>query len=113
MKIGGNINALLQVKSSVSTNEIGEKVPTWATLIELIGWLDESGQSTNSNDYLTKKEESTHFFICDYFEITKDIKKVENKRMLIDDEVYQVLLIDDPMNLHNHIEIYLKYVGGQ
>jgi hypothetical protein len=26
--------------------------------------------------------------------------------------VYDVLLIDDPMNLHQHIEVYLQFVGG-
>ena len=33
--------------------------------------------------------------------------------MLINGEVYEVLLYDDPVQLHEHLEIYLKYVGGQ
>ena len=37
----------------------------------------------------------------------------ENARMLIDGQVYQIQVIDDPMNMHQHLEIYLKYVGGQ
>ena len=37
----------------------------------------------------------------------------ENARMLIDGLIYQIMLIDDPMNLHQHLEIYLKFVGGQ
>lgn len=36
----------------------------------------------------------------------------ENARMLVNGNVYQILLIDDPMGLHKHLEIYLKYVGG-
>ena len=27
--------------------------------------------------------------------------------------VYEILLIDDPMHMHEHLEIYLKYIGGQ
>jgi len=40
-------------------------------------------------------------------------KGIEDRRMLINDEVYDVLYIDDPMNLHQHLEIFLKYIGGQ
>lgn len=36
----------------------------------------------------------------------------ENARMIVNDNQYQILLIDDPMGLHKHLEIYLKYVGG-
>ena len=108
--IGGNIKGLLQVKNDSGRNEIGECVLSWETLHELTGFIDLMNQTTNRNKFLTKIEESTHIFICDYLAIDK---KTENKRMVIDNEVYDVLLIDDPMNLHQHLEIYLKYVGGQ
>lgn len=36
----------------------------------------------------------------------------ENARMFVNGNLYQILLIDDPMGLHKHLEIYLKYVGG-
>lgn len=36
----------------------------------------------------------------------------ENARFLIDGEKYDVLYIDDPMNLHKQLEIYLKFTGG-
>ena len=32
--------------------------------------------------------------------------------MIINDSVYNIQLIDDPMGLHQHLEIYLKYIGG-
>ena len=37
----------------------------------------------------------------------------ENSRIVIDREIYEVKMYDDPMRLHEHMEIYLKYVGGQ
>lgn len=36
----------------------------------------------------------------------------ENARMFVGGTIYDILLIDDPMGMHQHLEIYLKYVGG-
>ena len=36
----------------------------------------------------------------------------ENARFIIDGEKYDVLFIDDPMNLHKQLEVYLKFTGG-
>lgn len=108
--IGGNIKGLLQVKTNDSTNAIGERTPTWKLSNELWGFLDYIGNSTNRNNFHTKLEESTHVFICDYVALDK---RPENKRMIIEDLEYDVVFIDDPMNLHQHIEIYLKFTGGQ
>lgn len=36
----------------------------------------------------------------------------ENTRFLIDGEKYDVVFIDDPMNLHRQLEVYLKFTGG-
>jgi hypothetical protein len=33
--------------------------------------------------------------------------------MVINDKVYDIMVIDDPMELHEQLEIYLKYTGGQ
>ena len=107
--IGGNIKALLQEKRETGINAIGERIQGWETIIELKGFLDLQGQTTN-RIYETKLEEASHLFICDYRSFNK---KAENKRMLIENEVYDVLFVDDPMNLHQHLEIYLKYLGGQ
>ena len=37
----------------------------------------------------------------------------DNARMVIDGMVYEILLIDNPMNLNEHLEIYLRFIGGQ
>ena len=36
----------------------------------------------------------------------------ENARFLINGEKYDVVFIDDPMNLHKQLEVYLKFTGG-
>lgn len=105
--IGGNIEAILQQKNGSTPNEIGEKIPAWADLQTLTGWLDlSSGDSKYT--YNAKLQESTHIFMCDYVAIDR---KATDKRLVVSGDIYDVLLIDDPMELHQHLEIYLRYVG--
>ena len=136
--IGGNTLALFQVKDGGKKNAIGEMEHNWVDVASSKGWLDLSGGDSKYTTYNAKIQESTHIFLCDYqtfkglsgewvwdtlnfisgeiSTLTSD-KKVdvtsENARMLIDGLIYQIMLIDDPMNLHQHLEIYLKFVGGQ
>lgn len=127
--IGGNIKAILQV-STTTKNEIGEKVPAWHDVPVtmpgkrepgLFGFLDLSGETTNRTTYNAKIQESTHIFICDYVAIPatldvdgKTVKvSVENARMVANSQRYDVMLIDNPMGLNKHLEIYLKFTGGQ
>ncbi len=103
--IGGNITADIQV-SSVRTNDIGESIQEWQTVIQRVkGWLDYSSGEAQYEKYKAKIAEMTHVFICDYFPITFN---VSNCRLIINGRCYDVLMIDDPMLLHRQIEIYLK-----
>lgn len=138
--IGGNITALFQVKDEGKKNAIGEREHQWYDVSSSsIGWLDlKDENSTNNTVFNAKIQESTHIFLCDYrsfkglsaewvwntlnfvngkINSEKLDKRVdvtsENARLLIDNQVYQILLIDDPMGMHQHLEIYLKFVGGQ
>ena len=106
-KVKGNINALLEVKT-ITQNDIGEGVETWQTLKSLNGWLDLSSGSADYQTYNAKIQESTHIFICDYEPI--DVEESQC-RLTIANKHYEILLIDNPMELNYHIEIYLKYVG--
>lgn len=107
--IGGNITVKLQEKSTVK-NEIGESVNSYVDKYNLTGYLDFTGGSSKSDLYKTKYQESTHIFICDYQPI--DLQP-ENCILVCSNKVYEVLIIDDPMELHQHLEILLKYVGVQ
>lgn len=105
--LGGNIVALLQQKTGSETNSIGEKIHTWNDVQPLCGWLDLSAGDSKYT-YDAKLQESTHIFITDYTPIDR---KANDKRLMVNGLVYEVLLIDDPMELHQHLEIYLKFVG--
>lgn len=110
--IGGNIKALLQMQNGTAKNEIGESAPAWETMHEIEGFLDLSSGDSKRTVYNAKVQESTHIFMCDYFVISEQLKS-ENSRMIIAGLQYDVMLIDNPMNLNEHLEIYLKYTGGQ
>lgn len=137
--IGGNITALFQVKDEGKKNAIGEREHQWFDVASSSGWLDLKDESGAKNTIFNAKiQESTHIFLCDYrsfkglsaewiwntlnfvngeINSEKLDKRVdvtsENARLLINNQVYQILLIDDPMGMHQHLEIYLKFVGGQ
>lgn len=108
--IGGNKTAELQKQTSVK-NEIGENVPEWKTVEKIPGFLDLQSGDSKYTSFSAKIQESTHVFVADYVDLSAYVP--ESCRMLVDGKVYDVMLIDDPMELHEHIEIYLKYTGGQ
>lgn len=137
-KIGGNQIALFQVKDEGQKNSIGERIHTWVDVASAKGWLDLANGNSRNTTFSAKIQESTHIFLCDYqsfkglsgrwvwdalnfingsisdatLEESVDVTS-ENARMLIDGQVYQIQVIDDPMGMHQHLEIYLKFVGGQ
>ena len=105
--IGGNIEAILQQTGGSTANEIGEKIQTWTDLQTLTGWLDlMNGDSKYTHN--AKLQESTHIFLCDHVAVDR---KADDKRLVINGVVYDVLLIDDPMEMHQQLEIYLRFVG--
>lgn len=108
--IGGNTTAILQGRTSAK-NKIGENVPDWKTIQAITGFLDLENGDSKYTVYDAKIQESTHYFICDYVDLSA--YSSESCRMIIDGRIYDVMLIDDPMGLHQHLEIYLKFVGGQ
>ena len=120
MAIGGNTEAMLQINVPIE-NEIGSMIDTWHDVVALKGFLDLSSGDSKHTTYDAKIQESTHIFICDYkpilecLEIEGNLVRVspENARIVANSQRYDVMLIDNPMNLNKHLEIYLKYTGGQ
>lgn len=120
MSIGGNLNALLQVRGKGAKNAIGEAVESWVDALEILGWLDLIAGESNYLNFNAKIQESTHVFLCDYLDLSsvkvgeqETAITSESARMVINGLVYDVLLIDNPMNMNEHLEIYLRFVGGQ
>lgn len=111
--IGGNITAVIQT-ATTTKNAIGERVKSWANAQTLKGWLDLSGGDSKYTNYSAKLQESTHIFVADYVPLASGIQS-ENSRMVIGEKVYDILLIDNPMEMGSgsQLEIYLKFTGGQ
>lgn len=110
--IGGNKELIIQsLMDSSSYDSNGKKIEKYESKLNpIIGWLDLMSGDSNY-DYKAKIEDSTHIFVCDY--VNLEIVDIENSRALIDSRVFEIKYIDDPMELHQHLEIYLKLVGGQ
>jgi len=109
--IGGNIVGTIQAASTGARNEIGEAVQAWADVYGIRGWLSlQNGDSKYSN-YRAKLEESTHVFLSDYHKGVYSLA-AQNTRMVIKGFVYDVLLIDNPDERNEQLEIYLKRVGA-
>lgn len=109
--IGGNIQAEFQIFNT-DENEIGESVKHWETVQTLKGWLDLSGGDSKYTAYNAKIQESTHIFISDYAALDSRIT-AEKSRVVINGKTCDIMLIDNPMELCEQLEIYLKFTGGQ
>lgn len=110
-KIGGNTIAQIQRKNGVTKDKDGEQVPNWKGVMEITGWLDLSSGDSRYTTYSAKVQESSHVFICDYVKLPEGITP-ENSRMVAAGKTFDITLIDDPMELHKQLEIFLKYTGG-
>lgn len=109
--IGGNITGTIQTKSTTK-NAIGESVKAWADAFSRVGWLGmQSGDSKRTN-FNAKIEESTHVFLCDYHSGIYALAD-QDTRMIIKGKMYDVLLIDNPDEMDEQLEIYLRKIGGQ
>lgn len=110
--ISGNVTVIIQT-SATTTNEIGEQVQQWTDTATLRGWLDLSGGDSKYSVYNAKVQESTHVFVADYQALPADLT-AENSRLVCRGKHYDVLLIDNPMEMGSgsQLEIYLKYTGG-
>lgn len=113
--ISGDTEAVVQIRK-VEPDEYVIDRPRWQDAFDkpLKGTLDLTDADTYKS-MRNRVEDSDYVFICDYFDPCVDGEKLttENSRILIDGEVYEVRLYDDVMRLHEHMEIYLKYLGGQ
>ena len=111
--IGGNINARIQVYNT-TTNEIGEREKTWNDVQTVRGWLVLSSGDSRYTTFYAKIQESTYIFIADYVDLDPAIT-AEKSRMSINGFHYDILLIDNPMELKkgSQLEFYLRFTGRQ
>lgn len=117
--IGGNISGIVQVKQTAKEkNAIGEAVQAWVEKSTVFGWLGlQSGDSKYTN-HNAKIEESTHVFLCDFdadiyaLTLPDEKGKTPAVRMAIKGMIYDILMIDNPDEMNEQLEIYLRKVGA-
>ncbi len=108
--IGGNITGVIQ-KKTTKQNEIGESEITWADAFSPKGFLDLQSGDSDYSKHKTKLEESTHVFLCAFHSGIYALAD-QDTRLICKGMVYDILLIDDPMELNEQLEIYLRKVGA-
>ena len=108
--IDGNITGHIFKKTSSGKNEIGESTAVWEEAFSLLGWLGLQTGGADYNNFNAKIEESTHVFLTDYHSGVYALAD-QDARMLIKGNTYDVLLIDNPDEMNEQLEIYLKKVG--
>lgn len=108
--IGGNIIGVIQTQSATK-NAIGEAVKAWMDAFSVRGWLGLQSGDHKYSTYNAKIEESTHVFLCDYHAGVYALA-AQDARMIIKGFVYDVQLIDNPDEMDEQLEIYLRRVGA-
>ena len=110
--IGGNITGTIQT-GKAGKNALSESVTTWADFRAFPGWLGMQSGTSNYQTFHAKIEESTHVFLSDYFpDIDALADGKDDLRMIIKGFVYDVLYIDNPDEMNEQLEIYLRKVGA-
>lgn len=109
--IGGNITGTIQQKSISGKNIIGEAEHTWTDAFSIMGWLGMQSGGYQRTSFNAKIEETTHVFLTDYHAGIYALA-AQDTRMIIKGFVYDVLLIDNPDEMDEQLEIYLKRVGA-
>ena len=110
-KVKGSTLCAIQTKTS-SVNDIGEAMNTWNDHTSFKGVLGLQSGDSKYSSFNAKIEESTHVLVCDYDENIYSLAD-QDTRIIIKNKMYDVLLIDNPDELNEHLEIYLRFIGGQ
>lgn len=108
--IGGNITGRIQTKTT-EKNAMGEAEKTWSDAVSQVGWLGFQSGDSKYRNFNAKIEESTHVFLCDFNPALYSLAD-RDTRMIIKGFVYDVLLIDNPDEMDEQLEIYLRKVGA-
>ena len=111
--IGGNITGIIQTKTASGKNAIGEAEITWSEAFkDVLGWLGLQAGDSKRINFNAKLEESTHVFLCDFNAGIYALAD-QDTRMILKGNMYDVLLIDNPDEMDEQLEIYLRKIGGQ
>ena len=88
-----------------ASNGMGGYIEEWVHLMDYDGVVDQlSGNEKIIANQLSPT--STHVLIGPYVEGIQ-----EQDRVIFNNKVFDVKNVDDPMNMHRHLEILLEYKG--
>lgn len=105
----GNLTLTLKTKTTTQ-NEYGEDNIEWTDMCSTTGFLDMLTYDKNSK-MSAMIQNANYVFITDGYTVLSETDA--NMLMAyINSIAYNVIYIDDPMNLHEFYEIYLKKVGA-
>lgn len=93
-------------------NDIGEAINEWSDAVVFYGWLGMQSGDSKYSTYDAKIAEASHVLVCDFDQRICDLSD-QNTRVVIKGKFYDVTYIDNPDELDEHLEIYLRFVGGQ
>lgn len=110
-KVKGNTLCVIQTGTS-TVNAISERETVWTDAVSFYGVLGMQSGDSKYNNFNAKIEESSHVIVCEYDDRIYSLAD-QNTRVIAKGKMYDVLQIDNPDELDEHLEIYLRYVGGQ
>ena len=109
--IGGKTIGTIQTNTAVK-NAIGEAVKQWVDAFSQNGWLGMQSGDSKYSTFNAKIAESSHVFVCDFHPGIYALAD-QDTRMIIKGVMYDVTYIDNPDEMDEHLEIYLRKIGGQ
>ena len=95
------------LKTKKESNGIGGFTEVDESIGSLNGWIDLLAGEHQQLIHNADIQDSTHVLITDYrTDIKKGMKISDGKNK------YLVTLVDDPVSMHHHLEIYLRFEGA-
>lgn len=104
----GNLAICLKRKTTTK-NDYGETITAYIDMCNTTGFLDMLTYDKNK-DMNAMIQEANYVFVTDNY-INIEETNSNMLKAVINDVEYSVIYIDDPVNLHEFLEIYLKKVG--
>ena len=100
------ITAEVHRKVVTDRNSLGELVYSFEKVAEIDGFLDLiSGDRSNLQN--AEIEQSSHLFVT--FDFEKEL--TINDQLVYNGKFYEITFVDNPMELNDHLEVYLKAVA--
>lgn len=103
----------MTVQSATETSDgIGGVISTWSDRITLTGYID----MVNGSDLPTGVTDNAFIENSTHVAIIPDGAPgpvTDKDRIVCKGRAYDITFVDDPLGIGHHLEIYLRYSGGE